>query len=145
MAMQPRSKDCCIPPTKQMQKVVKNIFSLALHPYVAPMTDIEMLDDQNTVVFIQQLFVKGSLKDLIHGVRQRRKTQADYHLEEVNVNWILQNFALLNCSYLSICRYPCPFSLVQSHSRLVPQVSVSRHPSSCQKNCAVWPADLGGV
>jgi hypothetical protein len=69
MSMQPRSKDCRVPPTKQMQKTLKNIFSLAIHPYVAPMSDLDLLDDQNSVVFMQPLFVKGSLKDVIHGVR----------------------------------------------------------------------------
>lgn len=68
MSMQPRSKDCLFPSTRQMQKIVKNIFSLAHHPYVAPITDVELLEDQNTIVFMQPLYVKGSLKDLIHTV-----------------------------------------------------------------------------
>ncbi len=62
-------QDCAFPPTRTMQQTVKNIFTLATHPFVAPATDVDFLEDQSKVVFMQPLYVKGSLKDFIHNVR----------------------------------------------------------------------------
>eukprot|EP00911_Craspedida_sp_UC1_P002508 UC1_evm2s1863 len=67
MTMMPRSSKCCFPFSKSTRKVLRGMFAIIKHPYVMPVTDTDFLIEQEQVILMTPLNVRGSLKDLIYG------------------------------------------------------------------------------
>ena len=68
MVMSPRSESCLIPLTVPMKKALKGLFLLLHHPYLQPITNVDLMPEQNNIVMMQGLSAKGSLKDKIYRV-----------------------------------------------------------------------------
>ena len=68
MTMTQKSQKLTFPFTKENRKLVKDMLLLQQHPFILPIADIDFMVDQNIVVVVYPVCVRGSLKDYIYQV-----------------------------------------------------------------------------
>jgi PX domain-containing protein kinase-like protein len=66
MVMSPHSELCLIPMTVPFKKALDGLFLLLHHPFVLPISNVDLLKEQGNIVMMTPLSGKGSLKDRIY-------------------------------------------------------------------------------
>jgi len=66
MVMIEPTRSSLIPLTSDMQHIWNGLITLLQHPYIMPIKTFSMLQEQNQLIVLHDLCVKGSVKDLIH-------------------------------------------------------------------------------
>ncbi|XP_071784328.1 slowpoke-binding protein-like [Asterias amurensis] len=73
-----RATNCSIPFNSNTHKVLRELLKCIKHPYVWPVVDVDLLEEQELVVLIQNYNPKGSLKDYIYNERPDRDWDCKY-------------------------------------------------------------------
>lgn len=80
MTVWKKSPNCPVPFDVATQKTLKELFRAISHPYIWPVLDLDLWEEQNLVISVQTYKRSGSLKDHIYGVSPNGYVEDKYGL-----------------------------------------------------------------
>lgn len=81
MAMYPATERTLLPVNPKMRQAMRDVLLLLQHPYILPVFHFDMLAEQNQIVVMSNLSVKGSARDLLHGSNPIIDIERKYRLK----------------------------------------------------------------